>query len=577
MNISGDCSDGELPDQVPPIGLRRRPSLLPAFDPCSSSSGLTRITKRKHDGGEHGRSVNLKRDLTPEPSSATVMPLSSPPLQMLPRPSIHRTASTISERAPLSAVPSLLLARDGTPTLMGRSSNSSHYQLSANRLVSRIHVKAIYSNASEAHKHGEVVVECLGWNGAKIHCQSQVFELGKGDSFASDKPLAAIMVDVQDARVILRWPDLHRGRSGSVSSDATWADEVPQCVDASSPPSLDALASSPPLMPVHLRSPVSPSIRLLPDLTAASTFLGAPAIPKVQNGKVEVYEDDTSGDERFVSRDVSSGHAQLPAIPVERTASLDLPLLDYGHFSDHDAENEAVMPSAPQPAVSREEASLKPNVNDADPPSPAAVLLGLALPKSISVASCASAGTFELSPIQNHVINQLAYSRLHSLPLSTILNNLPMAMRQARETAKSSFEFSDAHLKHLLDKVSCIGEIAREGKDAAGKALEDEFYYIPEKDSDESRRNAVGSGLGKTSLRAVRKQHKVCIYIQGHLMKSLMDSAILLEAATKLNEDGKMTCRKLLNAGGSLQYLTQGVRTNDCKRDEMSSVHQMKM
>jgi len=69
--------------------------------------------------------------------------------------------------------------------------------------------------------------------------------------------------------------------------------------------------------------------------------------------------------------------------------------------------------------------------------------------------------------------------------------------------------FADADLKQLLLDIPCIGEIAREGKDAAGKPLENEFYYIPDMDDDKMRRDAVAGGLGKTSLRAVRKQHKV--------------------------------------------------------------------
>ncbi|KAH0424666.1 hypothetical protein KCU90_g8247, partial [Aureobasidium melanogenum] len=50
------------------------------------------------------------------------------------------------------------------------------------------------------------------------------------------------------------------------------------------------------------------------------------------------------------------------------------------------------------------------------------------------------------------------------------------------------------------------GEIARSGKDAAGKALEDEFYYVPEMDTDEHRRAAVM--IAKPPLRSTRKQHK---------------------------------------------------------------------
>ena len=61
----------------------------------------------------------------------------------------------------------------------------------------------------------------------------------------------------------------------------------------------------------------------------------------------------------------------------------------------------------------------------------------------------------------------------------------------------------------MLDATSCIGEVAREGKDAAGKPLESEYYYIAELDTDEQRRGAVVDGLKKPGLRACRKQHKV--------------------------------------------------------------------
>jgi hypothetical protein len=64
-------------------------------------------------------------------------------------------------------------------------------------------------------------------------------------------------------------------------------------------------------------------------------------------------------------------------------------------------------------------------------------------------------------------------------------------------------------LRRLLTATACIGEIHREGKDAAGKPLESEFYYVPEKDDDAERRAAVVDGLRKPSLRNCRKQHKV--------------------------------------------------------------------
>ena len=125
----------------------------------------------------------------------------------------------------------------------------------------------------------------------------------------------------------------------------------------------------------------------------------------------------------------------------------------------------------------------------------------------------ASASSINPSPIKNHVINQLAYSRVHALPLSTIHSNLPAELRGAMakpSDTEASEMLSSADLKTILDGIPCVGEISREGKDAAGKLLESEFYYVPEMDGDSMRRETVTQSLGKTSIRAARKQHKVC-------------------------------------------------------------------
>ena len=75
--------------------------------------------------------------------------------------------------------------------------------------------------------------------------------------------------------------------------------------------------------------------------------------------------------------------------------------------------------------------------------------------------------------------------------------------------AEERKDLSKDQLRVVLESSSCIGTIARQGKDAAGKPLESEYYYIPEMDTDEQRRLAVTDGLRKPSLRSCRKQHKV--------------------------------------------------------------------
>jgi len=98
------------------------------------------------------------------------------------------------------------------------------------------------------------------------------------------------------------------------------------------------------------------------------------------------------------------------------------------------------------------------------------------------------------------------------------MGNLPLDLKRGQladtaEKGKSTeLELSNPDLKRLLDGIPCIGEIAREGKDAAGKPLENEFYYVPEMDADSMRRDAVMGGRGGTGLRTVRKSHKVGIF-----------------------------------------------------------------
>ncbi|MCP0042512.1 hypothetical protein KU433_22595, partial [Salmonella enterica subsp. enterica serovar Montevideo] len=87
----------------------------------------------------------------------------------------------------------------------------------------------------------------------------------------------------------------------------------------------------------------------------------------------------------------------------------------------------------------------------------------------------------------------------------TVHSNLPVDMRGTKASKASNPEkpyISRSMLKIIIDGIPCIGEIKREGKDAAGKLLESEFYYMPENDTDDMRRDTVTQSLGKTSMRA---------------------------------------------------------------------------
>lgn len=102
-----------------------------------------------------------------------------------------------------------------------------------------------------------------------------------------------------------------------------------------------------------------------------------------------------------------------------------------------------------------------------------------------------------LQDINNVLINHLAFSRLSSTPLSVL-----------RTISSAINDLSNNQLFAILDLLKPVGAIDREGKDAAGKPLEREFYYLPEQDNDGERRQLVSSIKGHGGLRSCRRTHK---------------------------------------------------------------------
>ncbi|KAK9238532.1 hypothetical protein V1525DRAFT_104298 [Lipomyces kononenkoae] len=103
----------------------------------------------------------------------------------------------------------------------------------------------------------------------------------------------------------------------------------------------------------------------------------------------------------------------------------------------------------------------------------------------------------DLNKLKIHIIAHLAYSRLASTPLSELRSSLPI-------TASLPAEI----LRTIIKSIACVGVIQRQGKDASGKRLEEQYYYIPENDEDEHRRAAVEELRGHGGIRSCRKVHK---------------------------------------------------------------------
>jgi hypothetical protein len=514
-----DSSPSRGNTQLPSVaGVKRRASLLPAFEPLSSSPSLPRPLKRVRDASAEQGGLAIKYP-TPLPTSSTdIIPSSPPCLAPSRRPRLQRTHSTVSERAPLSAVPAIVLDESGEPVLMGRSSASCQYQLSSDRLISRVHVRAAFVAGASLLEPDRIEIACLGWNGIRVHCQGKTYELGKGKTFSTEKK-GDIMVDVQPVRVLLQWPKRNRKDSASAQSDSTWDDEnSPRRHIANQGQSVQL---SPLRNRQRLVSPVSPSPAVHATQVASFSFLPGQS---TQN-PVQVYEDVPSPDAKEVDMAAisqSTQHVSQVFYDVSQSSEFN----SAEDFSDHDEENDPIIHSFGPfganilPRMESFTTAESPSTSRATKPPPS----------SPPLPNDSSSPNIDDSNIRNHVINQLAFSRLSSTPLSTLLGSLPTESVQG---SSSNASITTEQLAKILRSTECIGEVAREGKDAAGKPLESEFYYIPDLDEDEKRKEAVVNNLMKPGLRACRKQHKVCSGQSRFILRSCVlighDSAILLE------------------------------------------------
>lgn len=393
---------------------------------------------------------------------------------------------------------------------MGRSRNSSHYQLSANRLISRVHAEARYVAATVPLEPNKVEIACKGWNGLKLHSQGKTWELAKDDTFTSETENADIMLDVQDARVLLLWPLRTRKVSAGDQTDSSWDDENsptnrPSAINASGGLSMQFFR--------HHRggSPVSPTpARPGNSVNDLRKLFSADVKPAVQPTVVKIYEDAPSPEDNenqiAVEQSMVSTQAATSFLPPVESQSSELSEPEDNLEHDPDEENDPIVHSfGPFGAdISSLMASFNHGASSAAARAQQEVA---AFPNARS--STESTRQTDPSPIINHVVNQLAFSRLSSTPLSVIMNHLPADLKGGSPTDQENKGLTNEELRKLLNATACIGEIHREGKDAAGKPLESEFYYVPEKDNDTERRAAVVDGLRKPSLRNCRKQHKV--------------------------------------------------------------------
>ncbi|KAJ5416439.1 hypothetical protein N7491_011341 [Penicillium cf. griseofulvum] len=491
------------------LGMKRPAALLPAFEPSSSPS-LPRPQKRV------AREPDVSTYPTPVPTSSThIMSSSPPPGVAASRPPLPRSFSAALERAPLSAVPTIMLLESGEPILMGRSSVSCHHQLAASRMISRVHVKATYKPAPNPFDRDRVEIVCMGWNGIKIHCQGRKYDLAKGKTFTSDIKDADIMIDVHEARVLVQWPRSERRDCPSTDSEQTSDEATP----TQRRQSRRELQESPLLDRQRLASPVSPSPVAQHAIPPSSPIF----TPSRSRAAVVVFEDEPSPLKRHntVTGVVSQSARRATAmLHTSRTSDLS-DLSRSEEFSDNDEENDPIIHSFGPfgenllPRMASFRAGDSPVHTARSPRSllPAQPLQPTRSPRQ--PATVHEDREFETPEAKPQYTDERPQPRCQPTRLlPTVFHALLHYPEQSPPPAywKSGHEYptglARSDIRNILESTKFIGRVAREGKDAAGKPLESEYYYVPDEDDDAMRRSAVVDDLRKPGLRNCRKQHK---------------------------------------------------------------------
>ncbi|KAF3908240.1 hypothetical protein AA313_de0204202 [Arthrobotrys entomopaga] len=522
---------------TPPRILKRMPSLLPAIDFQQSPPRPS----RPEQPDELLLQPRQTHYPTPVPTSDLGhIPTSSPPkVSAEPavagassRQSFRRTDSAISElRAPLASVPTVTLPNEATWITFGRSANKCTYLLSKSHLVSRVHLKVIYNRWG---LRKVVEIHCIGYNGAKIHCRNEVWELRHGEVFWSESG-ADLMLEVEDARVLLQVPR---------HSPTSPLSPMPQSVvldpeDFPFPPEYnidgEKQRRSWPTEGIHsfgrhisdpipvLKTPTPKNGQIQPQDTVEPTR-SRPAPVRASRDQW-IYGPDSPCPLARKSRVVPASPAN-PFVSMTSQATFTL-------YEDEDDniiqvpepvemsidEDDSVLRESEKPEALNTEVELDDDDDDEDeeeqddnedekcddedgenddsPTRMSRKVLKNRHKLDSSVQQDPLTPKSKQS-ITKHLINQLAFSRLASTPLSKLYTTLPHPITQ-----KVNVDF----VQGLLTTVACIGGIEREGKDASGKPLETEYYYIAEQD-DDSDRKALVESLSKPSLRACRRTHK---------------------------------------------------------------------
>ncbi|KAK9476295.1 hypothetical protein V1514DRAFT_337254 [Lipomyces japonicus] len=486
----------QFPPSSPPVPPRRE--LLPSFEsaivagpsPGSSSTlyliqAVTPSRKRAYDQGsdevdkeeQFRRLPPLQQGLypTPAPTSSASQNTSSPSNQMRLLGAPFTASSGLSDfsstsvvRTPLSTILLARLPRSGHFVKMGRSSNSSSVVLSRmNKLISRVHVVARYVKNKDS-----IEVKCVGWNGLQIATPTVDHVLAKGETCLVDANQSVFLeVCGEKARIeVIEQSEQEKDADDDETDEEVFVSE-------------------------RQRLAIEENERQQEQ-------------EQQSNVGFKIWEDnyesslDKSDEKKFYDVDmpaeaVSPTPVNSIALPREALQNQEpkqekksVKHEQHEQHEQHDSKQEQKQDHQEQDQKQKYEYEYE-QEQEQEQVSP------MQTTANLFASSDNENQIHDLSKLKTHVIAHLAYSRLSTTPLSVLRSSVPIIKSFPIEIFRS-----------IVKDIACVGVIKRQGKDASGKRLEEQYYYIPEHDLDEHRRRAVEELRGHPGLRSCRKVHK---------------------------------------------------------------------
>ncbi|KAG7194728.1 uncharacterized protein KQ657_004407 [Scheffersomyces spartinae] len=534
---------------------------FPPSSPLIGTTDFDPFRKSEQEKHQHERGRNAGYP-TPNPSSTTGRS-SSParydtahpffPLDLSKKKSvvfsntntIHKYGETVAINRdfnilnPDEAVMRIPIAPTTTePVLIGRSSKSCAYHIETkDKSVSRVHFLIIavpLSLTSNSH----FILKCLGYNGCtvqipkfcyvtqmsrnhysivegtkpsdlskvvtnrsiKLDYDHTEFHMNRGESFSVPFLFDNILLDIRGKLLLLNPVDVDEELTDDELPPAKTEVEVLSLTGSRAPTfeihedKFKHSTSSPTSASKDTEQDASPkkhTIILEPSTPKQQHFIDRSSIemePMTPVANIVKYQEPSVPIHPEILKDSTNTHSSNPNSPYKQKK---VPMFRRAH-------SEEPLNKKPTEITQKVESQgdLDSNIDDKHEPNKKKRKPNQ-LDEAMLVDRTVLNDVEDMIEIENILINHLAFSRLSSTPASFL-----------RTISKLTQNLSLRQIRVVLHGIECIGVIYRTGKDAAGKPLEEEYYYDLDKDHDTDRPKLVRSIKGTSGLRSCRKTHK---------------------------------------------------------------------